>query len=185
MTQAFNLSQLANNVNSSGQLDSSVGLSGTISTSNLPTVPVSKGGTGLTTLTANNVILGNGSSNPNFVSPSTSGNVLTSNGTTWVSTAPSITSSSTQLAKVWANINPSSGLINASYNVSSVSGGASWTVNFTNPLTDANYSCVFGYTNISGDIYNRTPYISAFNASYVTFNQVQNNPTNWCIACFR
>jgi hypothetical protein len=39
-------------------------------------------------LTANNVILGNGTSTPSFVAPSTSGNVLTSNGTTWQSTAP-------------------------------------------------------------------------------------------------
>jgi hypothetical protein len=31
--------------------------------------------------------LGNGASAPTFVAPSTSGNVLTSNGTTWASTA--------------------------------------------------------------------------------------------------
>ena len=52
------------------------------------TLAVASGGTGLATLTANNVILGNGTSNPTFVAPSTSGNVLTSNGTTWQSTAP-------------------------------------------------------------------------------------------------
>ena len=52
------------------------------------TVAVANGGTGLTTLTANNVILGNGTSAPSFVAPSTSGNVLTSNGTTWTSVAP-------------------------------------------------------------------------------------------------
>jgi phosphoribosylformylglycinamidine (FGAM) synthase-like enzyme len=51
-------------------------------------LPVASGGTSLTTLTANNVILGNGTSAPTFVAPSTSGNVLTSNGTTWQSTAP-------------------------------------------------------------------------------------------------
>jgi len=51
-------------------------------------VTVAQGGTGLSTLTANNVILGNGTSSPLFVAPSTSGNVLTSNGTTWQSTAP-------------------------------------------------------------------------------------------------
>ena len=50
-------------------------------------LPVASGGTSLTTLTANNVILGNGTSAPTFVAPSTSGNVLTSNGTTWASTA--------------------------------------------------------------------------------------------------
>jgi hypothetical protein len=49
------------------------------------TVAVANGGTGLTTLTANNVMLGNGASTPTFVAPGTSGNVLTSNGTTWVS----------------------------------------------------------------------------------------------------
>ena len=52
------------------------------------TVTVAQGGTSLTTLTANNVILGNGTSAPTFVAPSTLGNVLTSNGTTWQSTAP-------------------------------------------------------------------------------------------------
>ena len=51
-------------------------------------VTVAQGGTGLGTLTANNVILGNGTSTPSFVAPGTSGNVLTSNGTTWVSLAP-------------------------------------------------------------------------------------------------
>jgi hypothetical protein len=52
------------------------------------TLVVSNGGTGLTTLTANNVILGNGTSTPLFVAPGTAGNVLTSNGTTWASTTP-------------------------------------------------------------------------------------------------
>jgi len=52
------------------------------------TLPVGNGGTGATSLTANNVILGNGTSAPLFVAPSTTGNVLTSNGTTWTSTAP-------------------------------------------------------------------------------------------------
>jgi len=51
------------------------------------TLAVANGGTGLTTLTANNVMLGNGTSTPSFVAPSTTGNVLTSNGTTWQSTA--------------------------------------------------------------------------------------------------
>jgi hypothetical protein len=48
---------------------------------------VAQGGTGATTLTANNIVLGNGTSAVSFVAPSTSGNVLTSNGTTWSSTA--------------------------------------------------------------------------------------------------
>ena len=51
------------------------------------TLPVANGGTGAATLTANNVLLGNGSSAVTFVAPSTSGNLLTSNGTTWTSAA--------------------------------------------------------------------------------------------------
>ena len=51
------------------------------------TLPVVNGGTGATSLTANNVVLGNGTSAVQFVAPSTSGNVLTSNGTTWTSAA--------------------------------------------------------------------------------------------------
>jgi hypothetical protein len=51
------------------------------------TLPVANGGTGATTLTANNVLLGNGTSAFQVVAPGTSGNVLTSNGTTWASAA--------------------------------------------------------------------------------------------------
>ena len=50
-------------------------------------VAIADGGTGASTLTANNVIMGNGTSALQFVAPSTSGNVLTSNGSTWASTA--------------------------------------------------------------------------------------------------
>jgi hypothetical protein len=81
MTQAFNLSQLANNLNTAGQLDATDGLTGAVSVAN--------GGTGQSTLTANAVLLGNGTSGVQAVAPSTSGNVLVSNGTTWVSSAPS------------------------------------------------------------------------------------------------
>jgi hypothetical protein len=45
------------------------------------------GGTGAATLALNNVLLGNGTSALQVVAPSTNGNVLTSNGTTWASAA--------------------------------------------------------------------------------------------------
>ncbi len=51
------------------------------------TVAVANGGTGATSLTANNVLLGNGTSAVQVVAPGTNGNVLTSNGTTWTSAA--------------------------------------------------------------------------------------------------
>ena len=51
---------------------------------------VADGGTGASSITANSVVLGNGTSalSGNLVAPSTSGNVLTSNGTTWTSATP-------------------------------------------------------------------------------------------------
>ena len=51
------------------------------------TLPVGNGGTGAATFTANNVLLGNGTSAFQVVAPGTNGNVLQSNGTTWVSAA--------------------------------------------------------------------------------------------------
>lgn len=53
-----------------------------------PPLPVASGGTSSASLTANNVLLGNGTSALQTVAPGTSGNLLTSNGTTWVSQAP-------------------------------------------------------------------------------------------------
>jgi len=52
------------------------------------TLPVANGGTGLATLTANNVLIGNGTGNVAFVAPGTNGNILTSNGTAWTSSTP-------------------------------------------------------------------------------------------------
>lgn len=61
------------------QVSASAGITGTL--------PVANGGTGASALTANNVILGDGTNPVQFVAPGTSGNVLTSNGTTWTSAA--------------------------------------------------------------------------------------------------
>lgn len=69
--------------------DSSIG--GTAYVSGGTDVAVADGGTGASTLAANAVLLGNGTSALQTVAPSTSGNVLTSNGTTWASVAPAIT----------------------------------------------------------------------------------------------
>ena len=50
---------------------------------------VANGGTGTSSLTANNILLGDGMNALKFVAPGANGNVLTSNGTTWVSAAAS------------------------------------------------------------------------------------------------
>jgi hypothetical protein len=64
-----------------------VKVSSSVATALTGTLPVANGGTGATTLTSNNVILGNGTSAVQTVAPGTTGNVLTSNGTTWTSSA--------------------------------------------------------------------------------------------------
>jgi len=51
------------------------------------TLGVARGGTGATTLNSEAVIIGNTTGAVKFVAPGTSGNVLTSNGTAWVSQA--------------------------------------------------------------------------------------------------
>ena len=52
---------------------------------------VADGGTGSSSLSANAVLLGNGTSALQTVAPGTSGNLLTSNGTTWTSAAAPVT----------------------------------------------------------------------------------------------
>lgn len=87
---------LTGTVTSSGSLTLGGTLSGISLTTQITGVlPVANGGTGASSLTANNVILGNGTSAVQTVSPGTSGNVLTSNGTTWVS-APAAASGISQ-----------------------------------------------------------------------------------------
>ncbi|CAB4242160.1 hypothetical protein UFOVP83_9 [uncultured Caudovirales phage] len=83
MTQAYNLSQLANKVNSSGQLDITSGVSGAL--------PVANGGTGSATLTANSLLVGSGTGSVGTIAPGTAGNILQSNGTTWASTVAPVT----------------------------------------------------------------------------------------------
>ena len=79
MTQSFNLAVFANKLNTSGQLDASTGL--------VNTTPVANGGTGLATLTAKSLMVGNGTSAVAFIAPGSSGNTLVSNGTDWQSIA--------------------------------------------------------------------------------------------------
>jgi hypothetical protein len=75
MTQAFNLAQLANNLNTSGQLDATDGLYGVL--------PVANGGTGQNSLNADYVLVGAGTSGIGGIAPGTAGNVLTSTGSSW------------------------------------------------------------------------------------------------------
>jgi hypothetical protein len=51
-------------------------------------ISVVSGGTGTNTLTAESVVVGNGANAVKFVAPGTAANILTSNGSAWVSQAP-------------------------------------------------------------------------------------------------
>jgi len=112
---------------------------------------VADGGTGASSITANSVILGNGTSalSGNLVAPSTSGNVLTSNGTTWTSAANIITTTTGSApyygARAWVNFNGTGVVaIRDSGNVTSITdnGTGDYTVNFTTAMPDANYAAV-------------------------------------------
>ena len=91
LLKASNLSDVANATTSRTNLVAAKsGANSDITSLTGLTTPltVAQGGTGASTLTSNNVLLGNGTSAPQFVAPSTTGNILTSNGTTWTSAAP-------------------------------------------------------------------------------------------------
>jgi hypothetical protein len=73
------------------------------------TLGVARGGTAASTLTAENVIIGNGTSAVKFVAPGTSGHVLTSNGSVWASTAPAAPSAPTTEQVLTATAGASAG----------------------------------------------------------------------------
>ena len=132
-------------------------------------ISVAQGGTGAATHTANNVLIGNGTSAISSVAPSTSGNILTSNGSAWTSAAaagggpsqasqaaieaetnedtyipPDLLRYGPGVAKGWVDYNQSGNTVDASYNVSSVTDSAtgSFIVNWNTDFSTANYSCV-------------------------------------------
>jgi hypothetical protein len=106
-------------------------------------LPVANGGTGLTTLTANNVILGNGTSTPAFVAPGTLGNVLTSNGTTWTSAAAGGGSSTITIDTKTASYTVIAGDAGKIINCSLLNPSAAITISLTAAATlGAGFNCV-------------------------------------------
>jgi hypothetical protein len=77
MTQAFNLSQLANFVNTSGQLNAATGL--------FNQVPIANGGTGVSTVTSGALLLGAGTSAMTELTGTTPGTVVVSSPAGWTS----------------------------------------------------------------------------------------------------
>jgi len=56
-------------------------------------IAISSGGTGLNSLTSNSLLVGNGNAAVQFIAPGTAGNIVYSNGTSWISQAASVINS--------------------------------------------------------------------------------------------
>jgi Collagen triple helix repeat (20 copies) len=121
-TGTVNGISLSGTVTTGGSLTLGGALSGVnLSTQVTGTLPVANGGTGAATLTANNVLLGNGTSALQAVAPGATGNVLTSNGTTWTSAAGGGGGGTLQAIATGALSNGSKVIINTDGTVSVVS----------------------------------------------------------------
>jgi len=154
---------------------------------------VADGGTGASSITANSVILGNNTSalSGNLVAPGTSGNILTSNGTTWVSeTGFTKTTGSAPYygARAWVNFdgsvagtNPATMSIRDSYNILSVTRTATgnYTITFATPMDNANYSVISSGSTTNTFTLSGTamlPTSGAFNLSASSFNLASIRP---------
>jgi hypothetical protein len=166
LAKANNLSDVANATTSRTNLVAAKsGANSDITSLTGLTTPltVAQGGTGAATLTANNVLLGNGTSAPQVVAPSTSGNILTSNGTTWTSAAPApvVVSGLGFNGETWHSVSRSASTVyqnNRAYpimvNVGGV--GSSSTVSFycdaTTSPTQIAATSNFGGSNVNGNV---------------------------------
>lgn len=81
MTQAFNLSQLANNVNTSGLLNAAAGL--------YNQTPVANGGTGVSSVASGNLLVGAGTAAMTALAGTNTNDVVTWNGSAWISAVAS------------------------------------------------------------------------------------------------
>jgi len=123
--------------------------------------PVSSGGTGTNTLTAEAVLIGNTASNVKFVSPGTAGNVLTSTGSAWSSAAAAAFDSGTVM--LFAQTTAPTGWTKdtTNYNNSGlrvVTGNASTggSVDFTTAFASQTPTGSVSITSISGSAGNTT-----------------------------
>jgi hypothetical protein len=118
------------------------------------TLPAANGGTGQSSLTANNVLLGNGTSAVQFVAPGTTGNVLTSDGTTWTSgSAPGFPSGTVLLfyqaaaPTGWTQVTTQND--KALRVVSGTGGGTGGSVAFTTAFVSQSVAGTVGNTTLS------------------------------------
>ena len=142
-----------NTLSAPGAIGSVTANSGAFTTLTSSTgIAVSSGGTGVKTLTSNAVLVGNGTGAITSVSPSTVGNVLTSNGTTWQSVAPTVSG----IAKAWAVWDGPSGTNLNSFNVSSITRNSTgnYTISYITALPSAysSYAGTAGADSSNGQV---------------------------------
>ena len=115
---------------------------------------VADGGTGASSITANSVVLGNGTSalSGNLVAPGTSGNVLKSNGTTWTSAAPAVVKGLGLGGEVWNNV------------TGSRSSGSTYTNSYSYPIMISAYGS--GSSSSNTEIYINGSKVYANNAQW-------------------
>lgn len=151
-------------------------------------INVANGGTGLSTLTANNVVIGNGTGNVTFVAPGTSGNVLSSNGSAWVSVAAAAFDAGTVL--IFGQTSAPTGwtkltnLDNYALRVVSGTAGTGGSVAFTTAFASQSVSGSVGSTTLgTGEIPSHTHTITTYtngeNANQVVNNGSQGGATNY------
>jgi hypothetical protein len=139
------------------------------------------GGTGRTSLTANNVVLGNGTSAVQFVAPGTTGNILASNGTTWVSVAPPgaefssgtrMTFNQTAAPTGWTKDTSTD---NAGFRLVSGSVSSGGTVDFTTAFSSSTAVTVTSISSSVGATTLSTPQIPS-HTHVITQNNIEGGP---------
>lgn len=134
---------------------------------------VAGGGTGQASLTANNVILGNGTSGVQFVAPGTSGNFLVSNGTTWVSSPVFEFASGTRMTFNQTNAptgwTKDTGTDNAGFRLVSGSVSSGGSVDFTTAFSASTAVTVSSISGSAGATTLSTPQIPSHTHTIPTF----------------
>lgn len=137
------------------------------------TLPVANGGTGAATLAANSVLLGNGTSALQAVAPGTAGNVLTSNGTTWQSTAQT----GLGYNQTWQAVTRSAGVTYTNSTGKPIV--VALTVNTTSGTNEGNFQVggviIYSWNNSSTSFQSRLQIVIPVGATYV-YNNINNSP---------
>ena len=129
----------------------------------------SQGGTGLVSPTANSLLAGNGANPLNLIAPSTSGNILVSNGTTWNSSGnATVNVGALNAATVTATTNVTTPTLTSTGELAIQSAGVNaMTINTSQNISIPNSLTVVGTATFSGAVVgiNTIPSMQVFTTS--------------------